>query len=79
MNVVIAFVAVSSVVVDNSGVDLTRSRLRRMTLPLAIAALEGRGVCVAAMPAWKTVTKITYIFGGASRRSISDVKSAAPY
>lgn len=70
VNVVVAFVAVASVVVDNFGVDVT-CRLRRTTLPLAIAALERRDVCVAAMPTcWNIVTEITYIFRGASRRRV---------
>lgn len=69
VDIVVAFVAVPEVVYDDSGVDVA-GRLRRTTLPLAIAALERRDVCVAAMAAWMTVTEITYKFGRASRRRI---------
>ena len=40
---VFAFVAEPSVVIDNFGMDVA-GRLRRTTLPLAIAALERLGV-----------------------------------
>ena len=69
MNVVLAFVAVANIVVDDFCEDVARC-LRTPTLPLAIAALERRDVYVAAMPAGMTVTEITYIFGRASRRRV---------
>jgi hypothetical protein len=67
---VVEAVSMAVIVVDDLGVHLGR-RLGRATLPLAMGALERRGVCVAASATRSNVTKIsTYIFGRALRRRL---------